>query len=114
MSNETYEYAVSHEVAEMCVVKNGPNHGPAPLPEEGMWVNYTYFRFWHTIYLYIAFFMYCSIFFVFLQVGFSQLIYFLLFLRGFSAKFITCLLDLMAHSTVLYAPPLVQMNRDVS
>ena len=38
MSNETYEYAVSHEVAEMCVVKNGPNHGPAPLPEDGMWV----------------------------------------------------------------------------
>ena len=38
MSNETYEYAVSNEVAEMCVVKNGPNHGPAPLPEEGKWV----------------------------------------------------------------------------
>ena len=38
MSNETYEYAFSNEVAEMCTVKQGPNHGPAPLPEEGLWV----------------------------------------------------------------------------
>ena len=22
----------------MCVVKKGPNHGPAPIPEEGKWV----------------------------------------------------------------------------
>ena len=28
----------SHEVENMCVVKKGPNHGPAPIPEEGMWV----------------------------------------------------------------------------
>ena len=26
----------SHEVEHMCVVKKGPNHGPAPIPEEGM------------------------------------------------------------------------------
>ena len=28
----------SHEVEAMCTVKNGPNHGPAPIPEEGKWV----------------------------------------------------------------------------
>lgn len=28
----------SHEVENMCVVKKGPNHGPAPIPEEGKWV----------------------------------------------------------------------------
>lgn len=28
----------SHEVQHMCVVKRGPNHGPAPIPEEGKWV----------------------------------------------------------------------------
>ncbi len=28
----------SHEVEKMCVVKKGPNHGPAPIPEEGRWV----------------------------------------------------------------------------
>ncbi len=28
----------SHEVQHMCVVKKGPNHGPAPIPEEGKWV----------------------------------------------------------------------------
>ena len=28
----------SAEVQNMCVVKQGPNHGPAPLPEEGLWV----------------------------------------------------------------------------
>ena len=28
----------SHEVDQMCVVKQGPNHGPAPIPEEGKWV----------------------------------------------------------------------------
>ena len=28
----------SHEVAQQCVVKKGPNHGPAPIPEEGKWV----------------------------------------------------------------------------
>lgn len=28
----------SHEVESMCVVKKGPNHGPAPIPEEGKWV----------------------------------------------------------------------------
>lgn len=26
------------EVQQMCVVKKGPNHGPAPIPEEGKWV----------------------------------------------------------------------------
>ena len=28
----------SHEVENMCVVAKGPNHGPAPIPEEGLWV----------------------------------------------------------------------------
>ena len=29
----------SHEVQKMMCVKQGPNHGPAPIPEEGKWVN---------------------------------------------------------------------------
>ena len=39
MSN-TFEcpYAMSEEVENMCTVAQGPNHGPAPLPEEGKWV----------------------------------------------------------------------------
>ena len=28
----------THEVEQMCVVAKGPHHGPAPIPEEGMWV----------------------------------------------------------------------------
>ena len=28
----------SREVENMCIVKKGPNHGPAPIPEEGKWV----------------------------------------------------------------------------
>jgi NifU-like protein involved in Fe-S cluster formation len=28
----------SHEVEQMCCVKKGPDHGPAPIPEEGKWV----------------------------------------------------------------------------
>ena len=28
----------STEVKEMCTVKKGPNHGPAPIPEEAKWV----------------------------------------------------------------------------
>jgi len=28
----------THEVKEMYCVKKGPNHGPAPIPEEGKWV----------------------------------------------------------------------------
>ncbi len=28
----------SHEVEKMCTVAKGPNHGPAPIPEEGRWV----------------------------------------------------------------------------
>ena len=28
----------SHEVEKMCVVAKGPHHGPAPIPEEGRWV----------------------------------------------------------------------------
>jgi NifU-like protein involved in Fe-S cluster formation len=31
----------SHEVEQMCIVKKGPNHGPAPIPEEGKWVKST-------------------------------------------------------------------------
>ena len=39
MSNENKcAYAMSHEVQNMCVVAQGPNHGPAPLPEEGKWI----------------------------------------------------------------------------
>ena len=28
----------SHEVERMCPLTKGPNHGPAPIPEEGAWV----------------------------------------------------------------------------
>ena len=28
----------SHEVEHQCIVRKGPNHGPAPIPEEGKWV----------------------------------------------------------------------------
>jgi NifU-like protein involved in Fe-S cluster formation len=28
----------SNEVNNMCVVAKGPNHGPAPIPEEGKWI----------------------------------------------------------------------------
>ena len=28
----------SHEVEQMCIVAKGPHHGPAPIPEEGRWV----------------------------------------------------------------------------
>lgn len=28
----------SHEVERMCTLTKGPNHGPAPIPEEGQWV----------------------------------------------------------------------------
>ncbi|MCI5800961.1 MAG: hypothetical protein SOX72_06295 [Oscillospiraceae bacterium] len=28
----------SHEVERMCPIAKGPNHGPAPIPEEGRWV----------------------------------------------------------------------------
>lgn len=28
----------SHEVEKMMCVKKGPNHGPAPIPEEGQWI----------------------------------------------------------------------------
>ena len=32
------ELVYSHEVQNMCVVAKGPHHGPAPIPEEGLWV----------------------------------------------------------------------------
>ena len=39
MSKEfSCEYAMSAEVEKMCVVAKGPDHGPAPIPEEGKWV----------------------------------------------------------------------------
>ena len=28
----------SREVEQMCIVKKGPHHGPAPIPEEGKWI----------------------------------------------------------------------------
>ena len=31
-------YAMSTEVQHMCTVKKGCNHGPAPIPEEGKWI----------------------------------------------------------------------------
>ena len=31
----------SNEVENMCIVKKGPHHGPAPIPEEGKWVKAT-------------------------------------------------------------------------
>ncbi len=31
----------SHEVEQMCIVKKGPHHGAAPIPEEGKWVKAT-------------------------------------------------------------------------
>ena len=27
----------THEVEHMCIVAKGPNHGPAPIPQEGQW-----------------------------------------------------------------------------
>ena len=38
MQDKEYAYAISHEVESMCTVAKGPNHGPAPIPEEGRWV----------------------------------------------------------------------------
>ena len=39
MSKEfSCEYAMSREVQNMCTVAKGPDHGPAPIPEEGKWV----------------------------------------------------------------------------
>ena len=39
MSNVSeFPYAQSLEVQHMCVVKKGCDHGPAPLPEEGKWI----------------------------------------------------------------------------
>ena len=32
----------SHEVERMCPLTKGPNHGPAPIPEEGKWVTVSY------------------------------------------------------------------------
>ncbi|MBQ4324540.1 MAG: hypothetical protein IJC29_01970, partial [Clostridia bacterium] len=32
------EYAMSSHVAGMTTVAKGPMHGPAPIPEEGKWV----------------------------------------------------------------------------
>ena len=28
----------THELEQMCVVAKGPNHGPAPIPQEGQWI----------------------------------------------------------------------------
>ena len=32
------ELVYSKEVENMCIVAKGPHHGPAPIPEEGLWV----------------------------------------------------------------------------
>jgi len=34
---EERQMQYSHEVKEMCCVKKGCNHGPAPIPQEGQW-----------------------------------------------------------------------------
>ena len=31
----------THEVEQMCCVKKGCNHGPAPIPQEGAWTQST-------------------------------------------------------------------------
>lgn len=28
----------THEIEQMCIVAKGPNHGPAPIPQEGQWI----------------------------------------------------------------------------
>lgn len=28
----------THEIEQMCMVAKGPNHGPAPIPQEGQWI----------------------------------------------------------------------------
>lgn len=38
MEELTVEYTYTHEVQNMVCVKKGPNHGPAPIPEEGKWI----------------------------------------------------------------------------
>ena len=37
----------SREVEEMCVVAKGPNHGPAPIPVEGRWVQAKEVKVYH-------------------------------------------------------------------
>ena len=34
------------EVEEMVCVAKGPNHGPAPIPEEGKWIQSSKKRWW--------------------------------------------------------------------
>ena len=38
---EEFVMQYSHEVLSMCKVAKGPNHGPAPIPEEGKWIKAT-------------------------------------------------------------------------
>lgn len=38
MKGDIIKMEYSHEVECMSFVKKGPDHGPAPIPEEGMWV----------------------------------------------------------------------------
>ena len=38
MKERGYRMIYSEEVEKMCCVAKGPNHGPAPIPEEGKWV----------------------------------------------------------------------------
>lgn len=35
---EIHAMIYSHEVEQMCPIAKGPNHGPAPIPQEGKWV----------------------------------------------------------------------------
>ena len=33
-----YKYVYTTDVENMCTVRKGCDHGPAPIPEEGKWV----------------------------------------------------------------------------
>ena len=36
--NKKLNMIYTKEINDMCVVAKGPNHGPAPIPEEGKWI----------------------------------------------------------------------------
>ena len=36
--NKNTDMIYTKEVNDMCIVAKGPNHGPAPIPEEGKWI----------------------------------------------------------------------------
>ena len=39
LNSQKYNIMIyTKEVNDMCVVAKGPNHGPAPIPEVGKWI----------------------------------------------------------------------------